>query len=145
MGKVSDFFTGELSNEGVKLPLINPTTGKGEWIKIRGIDSDIFRAANLIYLRSALKIAELETDKERKEAAKMARLELLTSLVVAWSFDSICNHDEIINVLKNAPMITNLVDEKASTRSLFLQKKSKVSKTTPKRNSNSRRSRKVQK
>lgn len=145
MGKVSDFFTRDSANEGVKIPLINPRTGKGEWIKILGIDSDIFREAKINKARRLLEIASIDDDKKRKQAIADADLELLAVLVSDWSFDSPCEHDEIINVLTNAPQIAEIVDTKAGARSLFLQKKSKVSKATRSPNSNSQKSRKDRK
>lgn len=142
MGKVSDFFTRDAANEGVKIPLLNPRTGGAEWIKILGIDSDIFREAKINKARQLIKIAEIDNDGERAEAIKEADFELLSVLVADWSFDTPCEPDEIINVLRNAPQIAEVVDTKAGARSLFLQKKSRNSKATQKRSSSSQKSRK---
>ena len=144
MGSVKGFRTRDKSNEGVKIPLVNPGTGEVEWIKILGADSDIFRQANLASLRKALDISALP-EEERKEATEKERFELMATLVIEWSFDEPCVHDEIVNVLKNAPMIADIVNTKAGTRSLFLEKKSKNSKPTQKRNSNLPKSPKVKK
>lgn len=144
MGKATDFFTREQANEGVKIPLTNPCTGKDEWVKIRGADSDIFRAAEIDSLRQALEIAELPKKEQAKKNAA-ARLELLSILVIDWSFDEPCNHEEILKVLKNAPLLAGIVNTQAAKRSLFIQKKSKTSKATQSQNSNSRKSQKERK
>lgn len=145
MGKVSDFFTRDAANEGVKIPLLNPRTGRAEWIKILGIDSDVFREAKINKARELIKIAEIDDNGERAEAIKEADLELLSVLVVDWSFDDPCVPAEIVNVLRNAPQIAEVVDTKAGARSLFLQKKSGNSKGTQKRSSSSLKSRKGKK
>ena len=145
MGNASDFFTRDKANEGVKIPLISPRTGQAEWVKILGIDSDIFRQAKIDKFRRLVEIASIEDKTEREQAEKNADLELLTVLVLDWSLDIPCEHDEIMDVLKNAPMIADIVDTKAGARSLFLEKKSKNSKPTQKRNSGSPKSRKAKK
>lgn len=145
MGNASDFYTRDGSNEGVKIPLKNPKTGKKEWIKIRGVDSDIFRAAKLVHDREHLKIAKLKTDKEKSAATKEARLELLSELVIGWSFPEFCDPAGIMELLENAPVIADLIDTMATVDKLFVQKKSKTSKSTPLRNLNSQKSQKAKK
>jgi hypothetical protein len=145
MGSVKGFRTRDKSNEGVKIPLVNPGTGEVEWIKIRGIDSDIFREANLVSLRKALDISALKSEEERKAAAEKERLELMATLVIDWSFDEPCVHDEIVKVLKNSPIIADAINHKAANRSLFLEKKSKILKPTQKRNSSLLKSQKAKK
>ncbi len=147
MGKVKDYFTRESANEGVKIPLVNPRTGnkKEDWIKIRGVDSDEFREANLKNSRRLIDIAKLKTDKAKKEAERKGRIELIASLIISWSFDMPCNDESKIELLTNAPRIADIVDSMSMVDALFIEKKRGKLKSTPNRNSNSRKSQRVKK
>lgn len=122
------FFTRKAHNEGIKLPLILPSGEETEhWLRIRGIDSDVFKAANAEVKRKMLMKAQdvLEkggpdakaafSDTEREEG----RLEVLASLVITWSFEAPCEKENIMNFLREAPQIASKIDELAGNRRLF--------------------------
>lgn len=144
---MQDFFTRNGANEGVQIPLHTPTGEKSEhWLRVRGTDSDAFRAADA---KGQRKLAELmatvKTAPETDVDAGMAGIkrEVIASLVCGWSFDGECTQEAVCELFINAPQIMDMVDKFAGRRSLFFALKLKGSTPTPATNSGSTASRKA--
>jgi len=139
------FFTRERANEGVEVPLYTPDGTKSQhWIRIRGVDSDAFREAEANSKRDAFRVASIEDTVERAKAIQDAKLNLIASLVISWSFEKECTPKNVKEFFRQAPQIADAVDQVASKRALFFAKRSSSSVSTPKPSSGSTRSRKGQ-
>jgi hypothetical protein len=119
------FFTRGKANEGLQLPLYTPSGRKSEhWVRILGVDSDAFRAANAESQRDAFRIAQMEDKSERALAILESKRRLVASLVVAWSFDKPCTVDAVAEFFTQAPQIMDAIDLAASKRALFFANRS---------------------
>lgn len=130
------FFTREVANEGIEVPLYLPGTNEksGEWIRIRGVDSDEFRLADLQAKRNLRKFAEAGVVTDSVHQDEMRKL--ISSLVISWSFEKDCNHQTVCEFLKNAPQIQDAINQLAAKRSLFFKNGSTGSVNTPEPSSN---------
>lgn len=139
------FYTRERANEGIEVPLYTPDGQKTEhWMRIRGVDSDAFRLAEADSRRDAMRIAAIEDEKERSKEIAEAKLRLIAALVMDWSFDEECNEKNVIEFLRQAPQIADVIDQIAGKRALFFAKKSSSSQNLPSTNSGSTKSRRGQ-
>lgn len=126
------FFTRTRANEGIDIPLVLPDGTRSEhWIKIRGVDSDEFRLADAAERRKGMEIAMMESTLEKAVAIEEAKTSLIASLIISWSFEQECTTENIKKLLREAPQISDAIDTVASRRSLFFERKSAPSKTTP--------------
>lgn len=131
-GSMDAFFTRGKANEGVQLPLYLPDGSKSEhWVRILGVDSDIFRAAEAEARRDAFRIAAIEGATERAEAISSSKRSLIASLVVAWSFPGECTRENVDAFFKEAPQIMDAIDIAASKRALFFAGRSSSSAPSP--------------
>lgn len=117
------FFTRQRANEGVELPLDLPDgTPTRHRIRIRGVDSDQFRAANA---ESRRRLVELAVNREKATIDpadhETERLRLLASLVVSWTFEVECTSENVITLLREAPQLAEQIDRIAAKRSLFFR------------------------
>lgn len=125
---MESFFTREKANTGVEVPLYLPSGEKSEHhLVIRGVDSDVFRAAESESRRKSILIAQIPEGPERDRAIEDAKLDLIVSLVISWTFDSPCTHENVAAFLREAPQISDAIDRVASKRSLFFAQKSSSS------------------
>lgn len=139
------FFTRERANEGVEVPLYTPDGSKTEhWVRIRGVDSDLFREAEANSKRDAFHVASIEDTVERAKAIQDTKLNLIAALVISWSFEKECTLDNVKEFFRQAPQIADAVDQVASKRALFFAKRSSNSVSTPKRSSASTKNQKDQ-
>lgn len=117
------FFTRQMANDGIELPLYLPDGKPTEHrIRIRSIDSDAFQRADSEARKHLLEIS-LETDKEK--AATMLeehRLRVRASLVISWTFEQECTEANIMKFLQEAPQIAKEIDRLSGRRSLFFKK-----------------------
>lgn len=121
--KPSDFFTRNKANEGERMPLSLPDgTPTDEWLLIRGIDSDEFRAALDEHRRAVLANAAIEDEGERAEKNRLAGLNLHCALVMDWSFDAELTQEALQEFFTEAPHIAIEVDSFASNRKRFFRK-----------------------
>lgn len=126
------FFTRAAANEGIVLPLYTPDGKRSEhWVRIRGVDSDEFRLAENEARREAVAIASIEDETVREKAAVEARLRLIASLVIGWSFEAECTRDTVVEFLREAPQIADAIDRAAAKRALFFASRSSGSPPTP--------------
>ena len=118
--KKEDFYTVPKANKGIRLPLLTEDgTDSGEWLQVRGTDSDAFREANF---KSAVATARLPDDMEeweRSQAIDEAVLDTLVSLVAGWSFREPCTPEAVRDFLRNAPSVAASIDRVAADRSKF--------------------------
>jgi hypothetical protein len=143
---MKEFYTRQTANEGVQLPLYHPDGTLSEhWIKVRGVDSDQFRQAEAKAKRKAVEMAQIKDDQERAEAVRETELECIATLVAGWSFPEPCDHNTVVNFLREAPQIADMVNRFAARRAEFFGKKSKSSATGSKRKSSSKSAPKARK
>lgn len=117
---MEEFFTREKASLGIQLPLYTPSGAKTKhWLRIRGIDSDEFRAAEADARRDAMRVAAIENLEERRLAIQDAQRSLIATLVIGWSFPEECSHDNVMKFFREAPQIQDAVDKAASRRALF--------------------------
>jgi len=146
MGSMTDFYTRNAGNEGVKLPLVRPDgTKTDDYLVIRSVDSDAFREAQAEANRNVIMAAQTEDEDERKRMIRESSNNLLTVLVKDWSFDEECTPENVNDFLTNAPHIGDQIDKFAGKRELFLAKKSGSSANSSTTKSKSTRSRKAHK
>lgn len=125
---MDEFFTREKANEGIQVPLWRPDGTKSEhWVRIVGIDSDVFRQADAEARRDAIRIAQLESGSERAMEIARSKRRLIAHLVVAWSFDQECTVENVEQFFVNAPQIMDAIDVAASKRTLFFAARSSSS------------------
>lgn len=128
MTGMTEFYTSQSAEDGVTIPLYKPDGSKSDHsIKIRGVDSEVFRIAETLAKRKAVDIGRLTDENERAAAALNARIELAASLVIGWTFDEKCTHQNVVRFFQNAPQIVDMVDRIAGDRSLFFALKGKGS------------------
>lgn len=127
---MQEFFTRQIANEGVRLPLYLPSGELSEhWLQVRGMDSDEFHTAEMKAKRDAVHLAEIDSDDERAVAINDAQVTLIASLIAGWSFDQELNLTNIRNFLREAPQIADEVNRFAAKRSAFFKKKPEPSTT----------------
>jgi hypothetical protein len=126
------FFTRSRANEGVDVPLSLPDgTPTKHSIRVRGVDSDAFRAADA---ESRRKTMEAMLKKDEKATELLIRNEkylLLSSLVVSWTFDMPCTQENVINFFREAPQIADAIDRLAANRTRFFKDSLTSSTPTP--------------
>ena len=142
------FFTRDISNKGIELPLPLPNgMPSGDHLVILGKWSDEFRTQEAEMKREAVQAASKYHDDKVKRAKAMREIEIkfVSSLVVGWSFDVEFNQKNVQKLLFNAPQIMELVDKAVVNDSLFFGKPSIGSSSTQEPTSNSTESQKGQK
>lgn len=124
MSDLEQFFTRELAEEGVDLSLYLPTgADSGKSIKLRGMDSDVFRTAELKAKRKAIEISQIKDDEERETSIQKSKTELIASLVISWTLDVEFTFENVVKLLTEAPQIEDTIDKFVSNRALFFTKK----------------------
>lgn len=120
---MEQFFTRERANEGVDLPLFLPDgTPTKHTIKIRGVDSDIFRQTEAESSRRVMESGlDLKDQKKLVETILEAKADVIAALVISWTFDTPCTVENVKKLFKEAPQIQEQVDRLASKRSLFFK------------------------
>jgi hypothetical protein len=136
MTDMKKFFTREKASEGIQVDLFEPGAEEpsGQWLRVRGVDSDEFRQA------------EVETKRRQRESIASGKqpldthLEemriLIASLVAGWSFPEECTQEAVVEFFRQAPQIQEVVNQLAAKRSLFFKNGSDSSVDSQKPNSN---------
>ena len=119
--EIEEFMTRPKANEGHKIPLYT-ADGRltAHWLRVLGIDSDVFRKVQAQQIRRIAEISELP-EEERETAYEDVKLELAACLVADWSFDKPCTHENVKAFLRDAPQIRAEVDKLASRRTFFFK------------------------
>jgi hypothetical protein len=118
--EMSAFFTREKANSGIKIPLYLPdNTDSGHWVRLLGVDADVFRKTHNTEMRKVAEIVQLKDMAEREEAIEESKRRLLACLVTSWSFPQECTQENVMNFLREAPHIADAIDRVSNKRSLF--------------------------
>lgn len=126
------FFTRPAANEGIEFPLVRPDgTPTEHWLRLRGIDSDEYRLADLDSKRRAVKIAETLDLRERDKQVDELTLRLIATLVMSWSLPQECTLTNVMNFLREAPQIASAVERVTGNRRLFFALGYDSSESTP--------------
>lgn len=117
------FFTRERANAGVDLPLALPDgTPTQHVIRIRGVDSDVFKAAEAAQRRRVYEASAEEDKTKMAQILADVMLETRVALVMSWSFADPCTPDNVKKFLLEAPQIAEEIDRLAARRALFFKK-----------------------
>ena len=144
--KLSDFFTRAAQEEGKVVLLSLPDgTPTEHWIKIVGVDSTRFQAANMQYMKKIRDLVELDSQDKRDEESRKLLTELQSYLITDWSFPEKCDKENVTNFLREAPQIASMVDKLSANRKFFLTKSTSDSSNLRSTTSRSAKSRKGQK
>jgi hypothetical protein len=129
----SQFHTRQSANEGIDLPLSLPDgTATEHKIKIRGVDSEVFRKAEIESRRRAMEAAATKGKEGIAPSEQLEeRLFLIASLVISWSFEQECTIENVKAFLREAPQVADQIDSLAAKRSLFFKKGSVNSVVSP--------------
>jgi len=142
---MKDFHTRAAASVGVEVPLALPDgTPTEHWLRVRGVDSDEYRKADLLAKREAITIAGMEGD-AREEAIELQKHKIIASLIAGWSFPEECTEENVIEFLREAPQVADMVDRLARNRAVIHAKKQSSSSSTPKPSSSSKRPQKAPK
>lgn len=134
---MQEFYTRQIANEGVKLPLWYPDGTISEHsFQVRGIDSDAFRQAEAKAKRKAIELAQIEDLQARAEAVREVELECIAALIASWTFEIECTLTNVVNFLREAPQIADMVNRFAAKRAEYFGKKSVSSASGPGAKSN---------
>lgn len=123
------FRTRDRGNAGIVLPLTDPVTGAEtpHWLRIASIDSDAFQRANTKAMRNTSVIMAMENEEERLEAINASTLTIVAALVLDWSFEQECTHENVVAFLTSAPQIRAAINVAAGDRALFMNSSSQPS------------------
>ena len=128
------FFTRPKANGGIDLPLSLPDgTPTEHKLRIRGIDSDVFRteeAASRQRMLTALASKDEKAFNQQEE-----RVKLVSSLVISWTFEQECTPQNVQTFLRNAPQIMDAIDRYAANRRAFFRSSSNSSANTQEQSS----------
>ena len=126
------FHTRSQANEGIQVFLSLPDgTPSEHWLRIRGVDSDVYRREDGKARRKAMEIAQEKDEDKREEMIDDTRLAVQASLVSEWSFSEPCSLSAVKAFLREAPQVAELVDRTSFQRALFFAKGSTPSSSSP--------------
>lgn len=130
--KKEDFYTVPKANAGIKLPLLKEDGSEsGQWLLVRGTDSDAFRKSSFESSQAVSKLPEDMGDWERSRAIDEVILNDLVSLVAGWSFKDPCTPESVREFLQSAPQIAAAIDQVAADRTKFYGAKPTKQPTKP--------------
>jgi len=97
MSRINRYKTRERANEGIKVKLLDPSTGHiGEdWVEVVSSLSDAFREARDKALQDAGATAGVGDEKARKDVIDEVKTKMHAALVKAWSFEDACTLDNV--------------------------------------------------
>jgi hypothetical protein len=117
-------FTRARANDGVRVEVKGdndkPT---GDWVLVRGVDSDVVQAALLGFSRSVAEDAGDGSDavkKDAKERQPFSDPKVVSSMVANWSFAEPCTPDVLGEALVEAPYLRPLIVNASLKRASFL-------------------------
>jgi hypothetical protein len=134
MSRLSKYKTRARANEGVRVQLVDPSTGKvgDDWVEVVSSLSDAFRDARDKALQDAGETAAMGDQAKRKEAMAEVKACMHASLVRAWSFEEPCTPENVREFLKEAPQVSDAVTIAADDHRRFFGNGSTDSKSGPK-------------
>lgn len=130
---MADFLMSSRAEKGAPIAIKLPD-GKdsGHTITVRGIDSDSWRVARAKRSRASAEIMGFKDDSLTPEEISAvhakknhkADMEMLSSLVVSWSFEEQCTPESTMDLLMGCPMIATQIDVEAGKQGRFFGKPS---------------------
>ena len=124
MSKMTRFHTRSDSENGYIVKLLDPITGEdtGEWIKIRGMDSDQFKIADARGRRELLQMVQNKPQYDQEEYDRLVikiERKCVAALIMEWSFEEEVSSENTYEFLKAAPQICDTLNYEAAKRSNF--------------------------
>lgn len=140
--QIKELFTRQRHNDGVKIDVKNETGAVVGWLRVRGLDSDAYRAAHdatnqaMVRLAGVVRAKDagaplLAATQEEKDAAQLAER---VALIAEWSFDDECNAANVAELFREAPYLSDQVYYAAHDRDRFLGGSSPTSTDGPNTN-----------
>lgn len=131
MSKSDRYKTRSLAQKPIKVMLRDPATQEPteDFIEVRSSLSDEFLLARDLMVQSIAAIRNEANEDRRKELVKHEQLKLKAALVAGWSFDEPCDEDHIIDFLREAPQIQQMVMNVADDSAAFFSRPSADSST----------------
>lgn len=109
----------------VRQHLLDPTTQEltTDYLEIRSSLSDEFMDARD---RSMQEVSEIDEQdpKKRKALVKEIQLRMSAALVAGWSFSEPCTEENVVEFLREAPQVRNLVNSVADDAQRFFNRPS---------------------
>ncbi len=131
--KLSDFATRAEANEGKKLFLLLPDgTPTEEYLLVRGVDSDEFRAAKTAASRAVFELTQ-EQLKDKAFTQKFdeeGEFKQFQALIIGWSLDDEFTPANLRALLVESPYIKERVNNFTANRAEFFKKKPQVLSST---------------
>lgn len=123
--KASDLFTRPAANAGKSVEIPGPD-GKptGITVTLHHVDCDAFRKKRAAVFASAAALPADTPQAERIRLRDAMQVELLASLVSAWTLEDPCTPENVIELLSNAPYLADWIDRKSEQASIFFGKSS---------------------
>lgn len=126
--KIAELFTREKHNDGVWVDVKNNKDAIVGRIRVRGTDSDAYRAAHDGYNQAMVRLASvvraggagaklLPATQQEKDAAQLAER---VALVAEWTFEDDCTEKAVTQLLREAPWISDQVYAIATDSERFL-------------------------
>lgn len=114
---IRSLFTRRRANEGIKVDLED-----GNWIRIRGADSDVVQHALTASARARIDAKAKDKSAKRAEDDSVGYDDpaVVASMVIAWSFDEPCTPEIVQEALAEAPYLRIQIQNAAFERSRFL-------------------------
>ena len=133
--QIKELFTRKRHNDGVKVDVKDESGAVVGWIRVRGLDSDAYRAAHdsgnqaMVRLASVVRAGGagaplLAATQAEKDAAKLAER---VALVAEWSFEGECNEATVTEALREWPVLQDQIFYVACDRDRFLGTASRAS------------------
>lgn len=135
------YFTRKDSNKGFKVDLRDPVNNEltGDWILIRGMDSDKFKIADGKGRRRILQHVQdgtVENEDAYDVVIADVERECVAALVIKWCFDGKEETPKVEDVkefLEEAPQIADLLNREAANRANFSTRTCEPSTNTSKK------------
>ena len=127
--QIKELFTRQKHNDGIRIDIKNEAGDAIGWLRVRGLDSDAYRAAHDGYNQAMVRLATVVRAKDEgapllsatqadKDAAQLAER---VALVSEWSFEDVCNTENVTALFREAPYISDKVYYAACDRDRFLE------------------------
>lgn len=133
MFDLDQFDLTEKANEGAEIELYDKTTGEnlGVFITVAGLDSDVYRKAQMAQQNKRLKLMQNRRNKTDVTAEDLEReaLELLAACTLSWrnmgkgGEELPCTKENVLSVYKRYRWIREQVDAAIADDSLFFGQK----------------------
>lgn len=117
------FMTRDRAGRPVRVPLLDPATNipTEHWLEIRSSLSDEFQLMKTRLMQEAPMVAVMP-DAAREEAKLNNQLRLRASLVAGWSFHKKFNEKNVVDFLREAPQLQQMVIDVADDAARFFGK-----------------------